>query len=129
MLSHDSYPPERDISEPRRPQAALLCADIPFEGAPLHESQRDAVLTGDGLSAYLVYEPRVGKTDGDRNMMSNIHPRGTAPEHAATRLGQVARAMLDQGCSGVHLDLSRFSEFQTGYREAQERRRLVERHS
>lgn len=91
--------------------------------------ERPGLGTGDGLSAYLVHEPRVGKTDGDRNMMSNIHPRGTPPEHAATRLAQLARTMLDQECSGVHLDLSRFAEFQTSYRAAQERRRLVERHS
>ncbi|MBL8861171.1 MAG: ethanolamine ammonia-lyase subunit EutC [Planctomycetes bacterium] len=68
--------------------------------------ERPGLGTGDGLSAYLVYDPRIGKTDGDRNMMSNIHPRGTRPEIAGVRLAVLARAMLDQQRSGVELDLS-----------------------
>lgn len=89
--------------------------------------ERPGLGTGDGLSAYLVYQPRIGKTDGDRNMMSNIHPRGTPPDEAALRLAALARTMIEQERSGVHLDLSRFSEFKPGYRPAQTRRRLVER--
>ncbi len=88
--------------------------------------ERPGLGTGDGLSAYLVYQPRVGKTDGDRNMMSNIHARGTPPEHAATRLALMARAMLDQQISGVELDLSDMEDGQTGYRAPQIRTRLVE---
>ena len=37
--------------------------------------ERPGLGTGDGLSAYVVFEPRIGKTDGDRNMISNIHAR------------------------------------------------------
>ncbi|MBW1880084.1 MAG: ethanolamine ammonia-lyase light chain EutC [Deltaproteobacteria bacterium] len=50
-------------------------------------SATTALGTGDGLCAYLVYEPRIGKTDGDRNMMSNIHERGPPPSRprAASR--------------------------------------------
>ena len=40
--------------------------------------ERPGLGTGDGLSAYVVHEPRIGKTDGDRNMISNIHARGIA---------------------------------------------------
>ncbi len=88
--------------------------------------ERPGLGTGDGLSAYLVYQPRMGKTDGDRNMMSNIHARGISPAHAAQRLALLARAMLDQECSGVQLDLAELSDFQSGYRAAQGRQRLVE---
>lgn len=93
--------------------------------------ERPGLGTGDGLSAYMVYEPRIGKTDGNRNMISNIHARGTLPEVAARRLAMLAAAMIDQGTSGVDLDLRRASSeladaVGTGYREPQERVRLVE---
>ena len=88
--------------------------------------ERPGLGTGDGLSAYLVHQPRVGKTDSDRNMMSNIHSRGTPPEYAAERLAMLAAAMLDQERSGVTLDLASLSEFQSSYRSAHKRERLVE---
>lgn len=67
--------------------------------------ERPGLGTGDGLSAYLVHDPKVGNTDGQRNMMSNIHARGTRPEVAGERLAVLARAMVDQRKSGVDLDL------------------------
>lgn len=93
--------------------------------------ERPGLGTGDGLSAYMVYEPRIGKTDGQRNMMSNIHARGTTPEVAGTRLALLAGAMIKQGLSGVELDLSGLEAelgeaAGGGYRAPQERVRLVE---
>jgi ethanolamine ammonia-lyase small subunit len=92
--------------------------------------ERPGLGTGDGLSAYLVYEPRIGKTDGDRNMMSNIHARGTPPPEAALRLAALTGAMLEQRTSGVPLDLaplvSELGEIaRGGYRAPQARERLV----
>lgn len=91
--------------------------------------ERPGLGTGDGLSAYLVYEPRVGKTDGDRNMISNIHLRGTPPERAAARIGLLIAAMLAQSTSGIGLDLSRVADLGgaggTGYRAPQVREPLV----
>lgn len=93
--------------------------------------ERPGLGTGDGLSAYLVFDPKIGKTDGDRNMMSNIHARGTPPDQAGRRLAVLAGAMIDQGRSGVTLDLSKLSPelgdaAGRGYRAPQERVRLVE---
>jgi ethanolamine ammonia-lyase small subunit len=93
--------------------------------------ERPGLGTGDGLSAYLVHEPRVGKTDGDRNMMSNIHARGTPPEQAGKRLAVLTAAMLDQRTSGVSLNLANLARELgdaggRGYRAPQERVRLVE---
>jgi ethanolamine ammonia-lyase small subunit len=93
--------------------------------------ERPGLGTGDGLSAYLVFSPRVGKTDSDRNMMSNIHARGTPPAQAAKRLALLAEAMLQQQRSGVNLDLSALqSELgeaaARGYRAPQARVRLVQ---
>ena len=93
--------------------------------------ERPGLGTGDGLSAYLVYDPRIGKTDGDRNMMSNIHQRGTPPVEAAHRLAMLTGAMLEQSTSGVELDLSSLASelgdaATTSYRAPQRRERLVE---
>ncbi len=93
--------------------------------------ERPGLGTGDGLSAYLVYEPRIGKTDSDRNMMSNIHARGTPPDQAAKRLATLAGAMLAQRTSGVKLDLSGLTgelgeAAGRGYRAPHRRARLVE---
>jgi ethanolamine ammonia-lyase small subunit len=91
--------------------------------------ERPGLGTGDGLSAYVVYEPRIGKTDGDRNMISNIHARGTPPDEAAARLAALAAAMIEQRTSGVTLDLGRLGEAAggRGYRAPQVRQRLVNR--
>ena len=59
--------------------------------------ERPGLGTGDGLSAYLVHAPRVGLTDGDRNMMSNIHARGTPPAEAAERLAVLAGRCWSKG--------------------------------
>jgi ethanolamine ammonia-lyase small subunit len=94
--------------------------------------ERPGLGTGDGLSAYLVQDPRIGKTDGDRNMMSNIHARGTPPKEAARRLAALAAGMLAQGRSGTTLDLSELEReaadaARIEYRAPQKRVALVRR--
>jgi ethanolamine ammonia-lyase small subunit len=92
--------------------------------------ERPGLGTGDGLSAYLVHEPRIGKTDGDRNMLSNIHQRGTTPEQAAKRMATLLAAMFEQGTSGVQLELTGNPELAStvgGYRAPQVREQLVEK--
>ena len=93
--------------------------------------ERPGLGTGDGLSAYMVYRPGLDRRDGNRNMMSNIHARGTPPELAARRLALLAGAMLEQQTSGVTLDLGPLSAelgeaASGGYRAPQIRTRLVE---
>ena len=88
--------------------------------------ERPGLGTGDGLSAYVVHEPRIGRTDADRNMISNIHPRGLPVPEAAARLARLIEAMLAQGTSGVALDLRGIDGEAGGYRAPQVRERLVE---
>ncbi len=72
--------------------------------------ERPGLGTGDGLSAYVVYDPKLGKTDGDRNMISNIHARGVPIDDAAGRLAALAAGMIEQRTSGVTLDLAKLGE-------------------
>ena len=92
--------------------------------------ERPGLGTGDGLSAYAVFDPKVGNTDGNRNMMSNIHARGTSPEIAADRLASLAATMIAQRTSGVALDLTKVdaaaaADLGVHYRAPQVRQRLV----
>jgi len=88
--------------------------------------ERPGLGTGDGLSAYVVYDPKLGKTDGDRNMISNIHARGIPIEDAAHRLAALAAGMIEQKTSGVTLDLARLGEpSERAPRPPQVRQKLV----
>jgi ethanolamine ammonia-lyase small subunit len=105
---------------------ALVSAKV----AAILLGERPGLGTGDGLSAYLVYAPKVGNTDSHRNMMSNIHARGTPPQEAGRRLAALASSVIAQSTSGVTLDLSRLdadaaSAASTAYRAPQPRRRLI----
>jgi ethanolamine ammonia-lyase small subunit len=107
-------------------------AEMRAKVAAILLGERPGLGTGDGLSAYVVYGPKVGNVDGQRNMISNIHARGVAPEVAGDRLAALAAAMIEQRVSGVDLDLSKVAtddaaSLAGGYRAPQVRERLVER--
>lgn len=102
-------------------------AEVGAKVAMILLGERPGLGTGDGLSAYVVHDPKLGNTDGDRNMISNIHARGTPPDEAAARLAALAAAMIEQRTSGVTLDLGRLAEVAggRGYRAPQVRQKLV----
>ncbi|MFO0805824.1 MAG: ethanolamine ammonia-lyase subunit EutC [Gemmataceae bacterium] len=63
--------------------------------------ERPGLATAESLSAYLAYRPRTGHTDADRNLISNIHPRGVQTGDAAGRILALADQMRLQRRSGV----------------------------
>jgi ethanolamine ammonia-lyase small subunit len=63
--------------------------------------ERPGLATALSLSAYLAYRPRPGQSDAHRNLISNIHDRGTAPAEAASRILQLASRMMELRQSGV----------------------------
>ncbi len=63
--------------------------------------ERPGLATAESLSAYLAYRPREGQTDAHRNLISNIHARGTLAEEAAGRILGLASQMIDRKMSGV----------------------------
>lgn len=65
--------------------------------------ERPGLLAPDSLGAYFVHAPRRGRTDADRNCVSNIHPAGLLPAEAAEVLWRLLRRSREEQSSGVLL--------------------------
>lgn len=63
--------------------------------------ERPGLGTGDGMSAYLVFQPRDGTFDSDREVVSNIHERGIVPEEAGRKCAGMLAEFVKAGASGV----------------------------
>jgi ethanolamine ammonia-lyase small subunit len=65
--------------------------------------ERPGLATAESLSAYLAYQPQKDHTDANRNLISNIHPRGVSTSDAALRITGLAARMMTAGTSGYQL--------------------------
>ncbi len=68
--------------------------------------ERPGLATAVSLSAYMAYCPHSGHTDADRNLISNIHPRGVRVEDAADRIIDLASRMMALKRSGTTFNLT-----------------------
>ena len=65
--------------------------------------ERPGLGMADSLGAYLVHGPLIGKSDADRNCVSNIHPRHLTPSSASKALVWLIEQALIRRLSGVAL--------------------------
>jgi ethanolamine ammonia-lyase small subunit len=65
--------------------------------------ERPGLSSPDSLGAYLTWGPRAGRSDAERNCVSNIRPEGLALEAAAFKLAWLLHAARALGATGVAL--------------------------
>jgi len=65
--------------------------------------ERPGLVSIDSLGAYLTYKPYVGRSDAERNCISNIRTAGLSYEQAAYKLIYLLHEARLLGATGVHL--------------------------
>lgn len=82
-----------DIGEVMKPKIGLILV-----------GERPGLQSPDSLSAYLTYEPRLHRTDAERNCISNIRsPDGLAYETCALKIVSLIKRSMMLKISGVNL--------------------------
>lgn len=90
----------------RHARVALLDELGPALGAQLAVillGERPGLGTPDSLGAYIEFDPRPGRTDAERNCLSNIRPGGLPPAEAAAALFELLGRALQHSLTGVRL--------------------------
>jgi ethanolamine ammonia-lyase small subunit len=65
--------------------------------------ERPGLSAANSMGIYMTYEPRVGRSDAERNCISNIRPGGQSYEQAADLLVRLMEGALQKRLSGVGL--------------------------
>ena len=81
-----------DIGEALQAEAVLMLT-----------GERPGLTSPDSLGAYLTWQPRRGRTDAERNCVSNIRPAGLPIPDAALKLRWLIAEMRRLRLSGVEL--------------------------
>jgi len=65
--------------------------------------ERPGLATAESLSAYILWQPRLGSREPDRTVVSNIHRGGLRTNQAAKRIVEVIRAAAKFRATGTGL--------------------------
>ena len=78
-------------------------AALGADGVVVLIGERPGLSTPDSLGAYITWQPQPGRTDAERNCLSNIRPEGLPLPGAAHKLIWLVREMRRLKLSGVDL--------------------------
>ncbi len=65
--------------------------------------ERPGLSAADSLGIYLTWQPRPGRTDAERNCISNVRPEGLPPAEAAAKLAWLIGRMRVLSLTGIGL--------------------------
>ncbi len=65
--------------------------------------ERPGLQSADSLGAYVTYQPRIGRSDSERNCVSNIHAQGLQHDAAARKIASLLNAAALLKASGIAL--------------------------
>lgn len=71
--------------------------------------ERPGLSATDSLGVYLTWAPHPGRTDAERNCVSNVRPEGLAYEPAASTIAWLLREATRRSVTGVTLKIDRTS--------------------
>jgi ethanolamine ammonia-lyase small subunit len=74
---------------------------VDAEAAVFVCGERPGLGYSDSLSAYYIYRPATGATDANREVISNINPRGVEPARAAKLCAEALARVLRERKSGI----------------------------
>lgn len=78
-------------------------AALEAEAVAVLIGERPGLSAADSLGIYLTWKPRHGRTDAERNCISNVRPEGLAPDAAADKLLWLIGEMRRLRMTGVGL--------------------------
>ncbi len=65
--------------------------------------ERPGLGTGDSLSIYTAFGPKLGQDNSEKDCISNVRAVGFPPERAAARCAELMKASFEAGGGGVKL--------------------------